>query len=970
MPAVTTCLNRTRLNGAVLVERDTELSAIVELGSLTHSARRGRLVFVSGEAGIGKSALVREAVAQLLEERPDTTVLRGYADNVTAAAPLGVVVDAVPKVVPLVAAAESMTRLALFSQLRAEVSHRPTILVLEDVHWADELSLDLLRFLGRRLDDIPLLILATYRSDETGSHHPLSVVLGDLVSSASTVRMPLRALTAEGVAALCRATGSAVDAAALAATTGGVPFFVTEVLAAGDEQIPTTVREAVLARVSRVGVQAQAVLGASAVLGRPATAPILLRVSGSDPAALSECLTAGLLVASGHDLSFRHELARMSVLGSLGQAELLRLHENALRLLLAEAPEDHRSIAHHAGQCGEYDVLLGHALLAAETASRAGAHREAASEYRLALVGARSQPDRRAEIYSALSYECYLTDQIREALTARQQALDLAVVLADPAFVGSTQRWISRLSWFLGRLADSEDYAHRAIATLQPLGESEELAMAWSNLSQLHMLSGRSGEAVEIGSRALELAERHGWREVQMHALNNIGASVPADQTAEGVRLLERSLEMALETGADEHAARAFTNWACTEIRDGQFSAAEAVLHRGLEYCELRDLDSWDRYMRSWLAVTLMEQGHYDEAFDRATSLLAYPLLTHVSRIQAETVAGSVLSRRGVDPGAADSHLLTAHQYARESGQFQRVGPVTAALAESLWLHGRPEEIEALVGEALLLDVGPDGALAEGDLRWWLWVAGAADQEPSGYVLEPFVAALRGDLDAAGDQWQARGCPLRAAMAWGLSPTLESARQALQFVDDLQLPAVRTAILRERQARHLRVPRGPRAASRGNDALLTARELEVLRCVAASMTNAEIARQLYLSEKTVDHHMSAILRKLEVSSRRAAVSAGRGRGSCRTRTDDACFRHGPPDSVSEPLLSGYSASYSACSNSPYTRNASGGDERQRVGVDRRADPGGPVHEEVRVEQARPGAGASAASTRDVLVVQQ
>jgi len=158
-----------------------------------------------------------------------------------------------------------------------------------------------------------------------------------------------------------------------------------------------------------------------------------------------------------------------------------------LSALRSHGDSDDRRLAYHAAGAGDRDAVLHHAPRAAARASRLGAHREAAEQYRLALRFPDSSQENRARLFAALSYECYLTDQLDEALSTRREAMELAELAGDGLAVGTAQRWLSRLSWFLSRNEDGERYAHLAIATLEPLGDGPELAMAYSDLAQLGM---------------------------------------------------------------------------------------------------------------------------------------------------------------------------------------------------------------------------------------------------------------------------------------------------------------------------------------------------------------------------------------------------------------------------------------------------------------------------------------------------
>ncbi len=860
-------------NGGVLVERGGDLAALTALVDAA-CAGSGRLVFLGGEAGVGKTALAA-ALAEVATAR--MTVRRGRCDNVTTAAPLGPVLEAIPELADATegsATGEGVSRLRLFRRVGSLLSAEPTLLLIEDVHWADEATLDLLRYLGRRLGGRPLLGLATFRADEVTGDHPLTVVLGDLVGSPDVTRHGLTPLSVAGVGELIAASGLPADADELHGRTGGNPFYVTEVLAAGEQHLPATVRDAILARASRLSRPAHQVLAAAAVLGQPAAFGLLVAVSGQPAAAVDECVQHGLLVADEDAWMFRHELARIAVEQSLSPATAVTLHAAALQALRAAGRADDRRLAHHAASCGDHPAAIAHANRAAARATRLGAHRSAAAQYRLALRF-EDRPDERARLLAALSYECYLTDQLDEAYATRREALELSESSGDAVAVGRAQRWLSRLSWYLGRNDEGERYAGQAVRTLEPLGDGPELAMAYSNLAQLRMNAGDAPATIDWGNRAIELARRIGDRDTEIHALNNVGTAIAlAGESLEGRRRLAQSLDLALAADAHEHAARAYTNLGSVSVTIRELGDADRYLRAGIAYCSERDLDSWRLYMRVWEGRSAAEQGRYPDAREYVTEVLNHPRLSPVTRIMALVLAGELDARQGA---AAPSHLDEAQTLAASTGEVQRLGPVAAARAEAAWIAGRNGDIEAEIDGAWAVAVDHPNAWDIGELAWWL-TRGRRPRPLPVPVARPFALMLDGQWRLAAEAWHVLRCPLWAAYALAAAPDLDAAREALEIVDRIGATAVRSAILRDRQARGLPSPRGPQATSRANPSGLTVREIEVLRLLVEGLSNAEIAGQLFLSQKTVSHHVSSVLRKLDEPSRSRAVASALRRG--------------------------------------------------------------------------------------------
>jgi DNA-binding CsgD family transcriptional regulator/tetratricopeptide (TPR) repeat protein len=794
---------------------------------------------------------------------------------VTTAEALGPIREALPELAAAIDRADSVTRLRLFREVREKLSASPVLLLLEDVHWADEATLDILRFLGRRLAGTQLMILATFRSEEAGREHPLTMLMGDLAGLPGVVRMQLPALSVTGVRQLLEAAGSALEAGTIFQLTGGNPFYVTEVIAVGSGQVPATVRDAVLARVSRLSPAGRDVVAAASVLGRRVGADLLAAVAGQPLTAVDDCVERGVLVMDEGVVGFRHDLARLAVERSLPPAQRSVTHARALAELTARGSHDHRRLAYHAAGCGDQAAVADHAPLAAARAARLGALREAAEQFQLALRHHERPDQTRAALLQQLSYECYLTDQLTLAWDSVLAALAIYEQERDAEHVGNSQRWLSRLSWLLGQNADSERYAAAAVRTLESLDPGPELAMAYSNLAQLRMLAGDFRAAVRWSTRAIDLARRLGHRETEIHALNNAGMALAnAGHLLEGQTRLTQSLDLALAEDAHEHAARAFTNLGSTHIINWSLGEADRHLTVGIAYCADRDLDTWHRYMSAWLARSLAGQGRYATAERHLAEVLRHPQVSPITRVSALPVVGVLAARHGRDGTAVLDEALAI---AVQTGESQRLVPVAAARAEAAWIAGRSGDLVAEIDRAWTVVVEHPHPWELGELSWWLHLAG--DRRPVRRPLaRPFTLMLAGEHRAAAAEWEGLDCPLWSAYALAFSPQLKDAQRCLDLLGPLEVPAVRHAVLRDRRARGLPVPRGPRAARRASPAGLTARETEVLQLLADGLSYAEVAERLVLSEKTVGHHVSSVLRKLGEPTRSRAVATAQRLG--------------------------------------------------------------------------------------------
>jgi DNA-binding CsgD family transcriptional regulator/tetratricopeptide (TPR) repeat protein len=849
------------------------------LAELTDWLRRaiegaGCIALLGAEAGLGKTALLQEfAKAQI-----GVRVLWGGCDALFAPRPLGPLYDIARQAQGELLAAiySNANREVIFAAALDELERTQTLVVFEDMHWADEATLDLLKYLGRRIQHARAMLVVSYRDDEVGPRHPLRFVMGDL-PRATTHRMSLLPLSEPAVAQLARQAGQ--PSAGLHRVTGGNPFFVTEALAAVADTVPVSVRDAVLARAMRLSPDARKIAELACVVPGSTESWLLEQAVHFDEAAVEGCMNIGMVRSADGALAFRHELARRAFEDSLSQPHRQNLHARVFAALSARPHISAARLAHHAAGARNAAAVLQFTPLAAMQAASVGSHREAVSLYEVAVLYAQEiAPDERARLYERLSYECYLTGQNERGIEARRAALEVWRVSGARMREGDALQWLSRLSWFVERRADANRYGAEAVSTLESLPPSPELARAYSNCAQLDMECHEIESGISWAQRAIALAEPCAEKEILCDALGNLGTIRLIAGDASGWADLERALRIALDGNLQEQVASAYTDLSAMAVSWRQYDKASRWFSEGLAYCEKRDLDGLRRYMLMYRARKNFEQGDWPAASEDAEAVLRDPLATPITRIPALRTLGHIRIRRG-DP-QADAALEEAWALGGAVQELQRIGTLAAIRAEAAWLAGDREGVLKAVGPAYESVCQRRDPRMKGELASWLWRVGALEEQPA-EIADPYAQEISGDWRAAALAWKGLGCPYEYAclLAWHGIETEQ--REALEILERLGAAPAALALRKRMRAEGVRaVPRGLRVSTRSNRLGLTRREAEILTLVSQGMRNSAIAKRLFVSTRTVDRHVSAILSKLGVQSRGEAVAmASKGAGS-------------------------------------------------------------------------------------------
>ncbi len=850
-----------------LIERDHELARIIER---TQTLRGGGVcLLLHGEPGIGKTSLLRAAISRL---PPGIDWLWSSCEPMMSAPPLGALIDLIDRLPPSLATAVRHGRVTLdvlvgmLSLLCDRAA--PIVIVIDDVQWADGATLDLLRYLGRRIDDTQAMLALVYRDDALAEDHPLRHLLGSLPPR-HTLRLALEPLSPAGVSELARQAGR--DGAGLHRVTQGNPFFVTEALASRGDALPLAVQDAVLARAAGLSPGGRELLELVSLSPTELERDIVDAVLDDAAPVIDECLGVGLLLLEGRSerqtLRFRHELARRSIETTCPPLRAAALHHALLDALSLRGVSAARRV-HHAQHAGLPAAVLRLAPLAAYEAAQAGAHREAAVLLDLALthsVGLNVKDH--AALWVACSASKAAIGHLEGALHARRQALALHRDMGDLRAQGLDLREIARMCWLGGALADAAQHAVQAVALQEQAGSPRELALAQATLAQVHMLDEKLDATLDWGRKALATFSQLEDAEGLAYTLNTVGfAELIPGPTPAGWAKVERSLAIACTHELDEHASRTFLNLVSLSLVHRRLDAAEDWCRQGMAWAEARDHDLYVACLRIRAARCDFERGRWPEARAQLQAVLNGLHLAPVELEQSALLLGLLDVRQGLPVAVLPAGPGVDPWYA----------PRAVAEAETAWLQGRPEAATQIARDDL------PGALRRGE-RWrtgqlacWLQRAGGADTLPAllaGVTLpEPCALELAGDHAGAAAAWAALGFPYEQAMAL-LGGGINELQQAVALLDTLgALPAAAIARQRLRSVGVRVGTRGPNRGARSDPLGLTPRERTMLEALREGLSNKAIASRLQRSERTVEAHVSALLGKLSVSNREQAVA--------------------------------------------------------------------------------------------------
>lgn len=845
-----------------LFERDHPLSQLTSLG---REVRRtgGRLVLIGGEAGMGKSSLVEAFVAGLPAASP---TIQTQCDPPATTTSLGVVreiADAIHGGLDSRIDPDATAQSAFPAILSSLVRRKPAVLVIEDAHWADQPTLDLILHLGRRAGLLSTLLIVTYRDDEVGVGHPLQRALGALATSDAVVRLGLKPLSLAAVAKL--AAGVPVDVAAIHAQSAGNPFLVRELLDQARTGLPAGgLRDLVNERLGRLAIAPRQMVFCVAAAGR-ASSRLLEALSATAALDVDAAAAAGLLAPRDDGVGFRHDLVRAAVLATLSPPQRRDTHLRVLRALETSGDADSRQLAHHALGAGVIPSVRRYVPDAARRATECGAQREAAILYEAALGGLPAAHDRdRAALLIDYARVCGALDRQDDAIAALRSAVGMARALGDNSLEGACLGALALPLVRSGLNGDAEQACQRAIELLEPLGNTSELAGALRTQAHLRMLDRDKGRALHFGRRAIRMAQAIGAAETLAAAHMTVGTALLVADDLQGRHHIAHAAQSALALGRHELLSNTLLNAGSASGEQFRLDDAEGFLNEGLAVAEARDLDADVHYMQAWMALIRLHRGQLNTAVSAASALLKAQNLATISRIMALIALGRALSQLG--GAGANAALAEALDLARSAGTLQRIAPVRLARAEAAWLAGDRHGARAEAESVWHLATGHRHQWFGGESVYWRHVGGDAVTPPP-WIAEPYALDVRGRWGEAAAAWEALGCPFYQArsLAAGDAP---AQFQVIRIYDNLGAAPAASALRQSlRRGGHKQIPRGPRAATTRDPWSLTAREAQIAQLVAAGLTNAKIAESLRISSKTVEAHVSAILAKLGVKRR-------------------------------------------------------------------------------------------------------
>lgn len=839
-----------------LLEREDVLRDLLRL---VERAREGdgHVALVRGEAGIGKTAVATALAAAVAR---DAHVLWGSCDDLLAARPLGPVWDMASREPDLAEALKADDQ-RLVRQSLIDIftrTHRPTVAVFEDVHWADGATLDLLVLVGRRITRTHTVLVLTFR-EKVPADHPLTVLLGDL-PAARVESIQLRPLTRDAVAALAEDPDVA---SRVFEQTDGNPFLVSALLSSPDEKVPATVSDLMGSLMGRLAGKGERLVQQVSVVPGRAELAVLDEIDPELVKSFGAAENLGLLRMDDLAVAFRHELARTAVEDALSEPLRRELH---LQVLAAGETLDHEParLAHHARHARDVEAMVRWLPAAARQAAAGHSHREAITHLEALEPHLHLLPvDQQADLYELWATEEVFADG--QGLHHAMAAVDLRLQLEDAAGVGAGLVCAARSAWAEADYARGVELAGEAVEVLEEVG-GEDLALAYAELARMAFQRDDPESAIGYSEQALALAPEPS--QARAVALATAGGATNLKAYPDGAGMIEEAAAIAESLGLAWELQRARGNLISTALDARDIDRARRANEAAL--ASMDDGVATNLFHVVMGAVIATAAGHYEAAEPVLRDLVDRGNLTAALHGFADEALAALLVRRG-DPAAGPA-VERLRDGARPVGQAPDHVKVSTISAEYLWVfQHRDDPVTERNLEVFDETVERADPWAIGELAQWLWLDGHLDAIPD-RAAQPVRWLGDGHWERAADWYADRGVPFERAVALSLGDT-DAQLEALRIAQRIGARALAARFRNQLRADGVTgIPRGPRTTTRREPFGLTPRQGEVLALLADGLSNAEIAERLFISVRTVENHVSAILARLDVTNRDEAVA--------------------------------------------------------------------------------------------------
>jgi DNA-binding CsgD family transcriptional regulator/tetratricopeptide (TPR) repeat protein len=867
-----------------LLERKTDLS---KLSLLWANATRGmgKTVLVTGEAGVGRSSFLQCFSEQI---KGSGSHFLGCCEPLFSPRPLGPLHDIAPRL------GKSFTHCIrdqenhsiIFSCLMDELIRigKPICLVFEDVQWADSGTLDLIQYLGRKIEGLPILLLLSYRTCELPADHPLRAALGSLPRE-HTEKIELQPLSQEGVSHL--AQKHSVRADLLYDLTSGNPFYLNEVLCTPGDTLPETVTRFISSKLAKMSPAARQLCELVSTIPNEAEISVISQITfgcerktkGDDPELVESLTASGLIHFTGTGLRFRHEIARRAVENSLGTLKRKSWHGVMLEIMIRDQSLPKARLVHHAAQAGLGALVLELAPQAAKEAGAAGAHREACHHFATAIPYAKHATLQvQAMLYEGWAYHGLMsTSMDARFVEALKRAITLWKEIGNVERVGYNLRMLSVLNWSLGRIEDSFACVAEAISALETITPTAALAMAYSMRAQNYVATSNFDLAITWGEKAVKVATELNATEALVHALCNLGTALMRStkpQRADGETMLKQSIALGEAAGFNENTGVAYINYCESLLWQFRVEEAQLVGNNGLEFVKRAGALALSFSLMGLLAQIAANLNRFKEAQNYAHKVLENHSLSPLVRWPALAATVMHLNRIGHPEGFAklDELLLLSQKINLPYQQLY----TSIIQIETYWIAGDLLKAKRVLDLAITQQGSEASPWMVGQLECW-WHRLCTDLQPSGLpkniaIAEPFELEIDGYPDEAARWWGDRGFAFEQAICL-MHAGDEGLVAAAKILTQIEAtPAVHRLRQLARKLKIQGVKRGHYGSAASNSFHLTAREIAILQFVAKGLSDGEIAEKVARSKRTIQNHVGSLLSKVGVKNRLTLVS--------------------------------------------------------------------------------------------------